>query len=375
MGPLFIINACKTFGCRNLGRAASPDYIWPDYRLGYPALHCRACGSYPPLFNDQEFQPWVSTCLSQYARDYGHFCPRCYQTNIIHYGHNPSGTQRIQCQHCKSVWTPKQQPLKSYALPETICTIPLIISFQGARADQKLYFLLSFDSVSGNVIHTSSNFTPHQAGPSLHYRWKGSAPAQPEHSDIIQRVSLRERQFLQRSQFDDIQYGAASLKRNANGSILRPVITAHGHFRVLKVLFPNVKTHVVAHDCFLRGAAITAWAELFRHHRASLWFIDEEIHDEACQAPWQLLGKTKQGWWQNQWQLWGQGNNRKMICPLTECVQEDGATLSMAASRRFTAWLQQQPEIQQSARFSAARVTTIISDLAATYNLLQRCAP
>ncbi|MDG0204190.1 methylenetetrahydrofolate reductase, partial [Salmonella enterica subsp. enterica] len=30
----------------------SPDYVWPDYRLGYPALHCRACGSYPPLFNE-----------------------------------------------------------------------------------------------------------------------------------------------------------------------------------------------------------------------------------------------------------------------------------------------------------------------------------
>ncbi|WP_312415429.1 cytoplasmic protein [Pseudescherichia sp.] len=372
MFSLFTINTCKTAGCRNLGLASSPDYIWPDYRLGYPALHCRACGSYSPLFNGNAFQRWVSVCLSRYAKEHGHFCPRCYQTAIIHYGHNPKGTQRIQCQHCKKVWTPKKQRLKSAPAPEAICTIPLIVPFQGARANQQLYFLLSFDSVSGNVIHTSSNFTPHQAGLSLHYRWQGTLCAQPEYKDIIQRVSLRERQFLQRSQFDEIQYGAASMKRNAHGAILRPVITAHGHFRVLRLLFPDVKTHLVAHECFLRGAAITAWAELFRYRLASLWFIDEEIDDEACPACWQLLGKINQGWWQNQWQIWGQENNRKMVCLLAGGAQDKGATLNLAASRRFTAWLQQQPAFQQSAQFSAARVTDIISVLASKYNSLLR---
>lgn len=52
---------------------------------------------------------------------------------------------------------------------------------------------------------------------------------------------MREAQFLRRSQFDEIQYGSAALKRNAKGVILRPVITAHGHFRVLNILFPTVK--------------------------------------------------------------------------------------------------------------------------------------
>lgn len=372
MSSLFTINTCKTAGCRNLGLASSPDYIWPDYRLGYPALHCRACGSYSPLFSGEEFQRWVSAALSQHAKEHGHFCPRCYQTTIIHYGHNPKGTQRIQCQHCKSVWTPKRQPLKSAPVPEVICTIPLIVPFQGARADQKLYFLLSFNSLRGNVIHTSSNFTPHHAGLSLHYRWQGVPSAQPEYKDIVQRVSLRENQFLQRSQFDEIQYGAASMKRNAHGTILRPVIAAHGHYRVLRLLFPDVKTHLVAHECFLRGAAITAWAELFRYRLASLWFIDEEIDDEVCPARWQLLGKINQGWWQNQWQIWGQENNRKMLCLLAGGDRSEGATLNLAASRRFTAWLQQQSAFQQSAQFSAARVTDTISVLASKYNSLLR---
>lgn len=43
----FTINCCKSFGCQNLGLASSADYSWPEYRLGYAALHCRVCGSYP----------------------------------------------------------------------------------------------------------------------------------------------------------------------------------------------------------------------------------------------------------------------------------------------------------------------------------------
>ncbi|MBZ3656164.1 hypothetical protein JS565_24810 [Salmonella enterica subsp. enterica serovar Senftenberg] len=64
----------------------------------------------------------------------------------------------------------------------------------------------------------------------MHYHWKGIAPPEGENGDIIHRISTKERQFLQRSQFDEIQYGPAALKRNAQGTILRPVITAHGHF-------------------------------------------------------------------------------------------------------------------------------------------------
>lgn len=179
MTSLFTINVCKTFGCRNLGCATSPDYRWPDYRLGYPALHCQACGSYPPLFNDGEFRDWLCADLTQHARMSGHFCPDCYQREVIRYGHNPGGSQRVQCQHCHKVWTPKRPQQGSTPSPEAICSIPLIAPFQGALAEQKLYLLLSFDAIRGNVIHVSSNFTTHSAGVSLHYRWKGMPPHRP----------------------------------------------------------------------------------------------------------------------------------------------------------------------------------------------------
>ncbi|EML9401124.1 cytoplasmic protein [Citrobacter freundii] len=370
MTSLFTINCCKSFGCKNLGLASSPDYSWPEYRLGYAALHCRACGSYPPLFNEEQFGGWLSAYLTDFAAQSGHFCPRCYQRETILYGHNPQGSQRVQYRSCKHVWTPKQQPLTTIVPPEQIATVPLIVPFQGACTDQKLYVLLSFDAIRGNILHISSNFTPHLVGDTLRYRWRNNVEPAVIHDDIVERVRQRETLFLRRSQFDEIQYGSAMLKRNANGAVLRPVITAHGHFRILSHLWPEVKTHIIAHECFLRGAAITAWAQQYRDHHASLWFIDEEINSDKCTLPWRLLGKTWQGWWQNQWQIWQQGDTRKMVCLLTEGQVEKGASITLAAGHHFLAWLQQQSEFRDSARYSAHSVFQTIRTLAEQYNTL-----
>ncbi|AUZ72080.1 MULTISPECIES: hypothetical protein [Citrobacter] len=370
MTSLFTINCCKSFGCKNLGLASSPDYSWPEYRLGYAALHCRACGSYPPLFNEEQFGGWLSAYLTDFAAQSGHFCPLCYQRETILYGHNPQGSQRVQCRSCKHVWTPKQQPLTTIVPPEQIATVPLIVPFQGACTDQKLYVLLSFDAIRGNILHISSNFTPHLVGDTLRYRWRNNVEPAVIHDDIVERVRQRETLFLRRSQFDEIQYGSAMLKRNANGAVLRPVITAHGHFRILSHLWPEVKTHIIAHECFLRGAAITAWAQQYRDHHASLWFIDEEINSDKCTLPWRLLGKTWQGWWRNQWQIWQQGDTRKMVCLLTEGQVEKGASITLAAGHHFLVWLQQQAEFRDSARYSAHSVFQTIRTLAEQYNTL-----
>lgn len=323
-----------------------------------------------PLFNEEQFGGWLSAYLTDFAAQSGHFCPRCYQRETILYGHNPQGSQRVQCRSCKHVWTPKQQPLTTIVPPEQIATVPLIVPFQGACTDQKLYVLLSFDAIRGNILHISSNFTPHLVGDTLRYRWRNNVEPTVIHYDIVERVRQRETLFLRRSQFDEIQYGSAMLKRNANGAVLRPVITAHGHFRILSHLWPEVKTHIIAHECFLRGAAITAWAQQYRDHHASLWFIDEEINSDKCTLPWRLLGKTWQGWWQNQWQIWQQGDTRKMVCLLTEGQVEKGASITLAAGHHFLAWLQQQAEFRDSARYSAHSVFQTIRTLADKYNAL-----
>ena len=81
--------------------------------------------------------------------------------------------------------------------------------FQGASGGQKLYVLISFDALRGNILHLSTNYTQHQAGESLHYRYRGNAEPELHESNIVQRVDMREAQFLRRSQFDEIQYGSA----------------------------------------------------------------------------------------------------------------------------------------------------------------------
>ncbi len=367
---LFTINTCKSFGCRNLGLpiSASEDYSWPDYRLGFPALHCRACGSYPPLFDEQQFNEWLSAHLSACASEYGYFCPECYHPKTICYGYNPGGAQRVQCRSCRKVWTPKRQEKRKTVPPDQIETIPLIAPFQGSSTEQKLYVLISFDAVCGNILHISTNFTQHDIGESLRYRWRGNSEPDLHHIDIVNRVDMREMQFLYRSQFDEIQYGSAALKRNARGAILRPVIAAHGHFRVLNLQFPKVKRHVISHECFLRGAVITVWADLFRQRQGELWFIEEEINDGESDIPWTFLRTTQHGWWQSQWQLWGQGRNRKMVCPLTGGDKRNAKTLSLTASRHFIHWLYKQTCFTCSAQLSAGRVTQILLSLAHDYN-------
>lgn len=113
--------------------------MWPDYRLGYPALHCRACGSYPPLFNEGNFAAGRLLISRNMPKSMVTFVPTAIKT-WIRYGRNPGGTQRLQCQYCKKVWTPKQLALNAAETPEQICSIPLLVPFQGANAFQQLYF-------------------------------------------------------------------------------------------------------------------------------------------------------------------------------------------------------------------------------------------
>ncbi|MFQ9623615.1 MAG: hypothetical protein ACLR17_21420 [Enterobacteriaceae bacterium] len=51
------------------------------------------------------------------------------------------------------------------------------------------------------------------------------------------------------------------------------------------------------------GAAITAWAQQYRDHHASLWFIDEEINSDSAHCPGDCRVNLA-GVVANQWQIW-----------------------------------------------------------------------
>jgi hypothetical protein len=119
--------------------------------------------------------------------------------------------------------------------------------------------VISADADSGKIIQITTNYCDWKAGDSLLYQGSKSFFFDTT-VERYRSYSGARNAFLKRSQFDEIQYGSAELKRNDRGSIVRPVITIHSHFQRLKRRFPGVTDHYLAHECVLRGGAITAWS-------------------------------------------------------------------------------------------------------------------
>lgn len=147
-----------------------------------------------PLFEAQQFNEWVTVYLSAYASESGHFVPyvmarKLFVMVIIRKEHSAFSAAPAK------VWTPKRQLPREVISPERIETVPLIVPFEGAEADQKLYVLLSFDAIRGNILHLSTNFTQHPVGETLRYLWRGNIEPDLDRSDIVKHVDMREMQF------------------------------------------------------------------------------------------------------------------------------------------------------------------------------------
>ncbi len=122
----------------------------------------------------REFRRWASAYIAQYTQEHGHFLSRLYQKHGFAMDVIPAGTQRLQCQYCKKVWTPKST-LNVAETPEQICSIPLLVPFQGANAFQQLYFysvLTLFAAMFFTFPAISRYFLPERFA----YHWKGIAP-------------------------------------------------------------------------------------------------------------------------------------------------------------------------------------------------------
>ena len=403
------LNVCKSWNCPNLGVADAPDYVWPVYRLGYPALGCGKCGSLPPLFNEAECNAWFQQLFAAQLGLTGQGCPRGCRGNMIRYGANRSGNARRQCSVCKKVFTPWQatpvatarisallaaldagthtgqtpsyrvlQQAATLCQPDVagpvarIATQCLMLPFQGERRDQRLYAIVSADADSGNILQVSTNYSPWSAGESLCYR-DGTPPvAGDPAAPLVERVRAQEALFLARRQFDDIRYGDARLKRNDSGVMVRPVIALHGHFQRLHRRFHNVTDHYLAHECVLRGAAITAWAADVQAGRTRLWFVVQE-GEAAAGGPFILRGSWRLGWWNNQWQLWENATARKMIAPLTGNASGcDPQQITLKACNAFTDWLANHPWSNVAARYSARVISQQLICLAGRYNQMMQ---
>lgn len=175
---------------------------------------------------------------------------------------------------------------------------------------------------------------------------------------------------MERSQFDEIQYGPAHLKRNDCGSIIRPVITLHGHFQSLKRYYPSVTDHYLAHECVLRGAAITAWADSIKAGSTHLWFIDESLNrTHSSEASYLFRGTTYIGWWKNIWQQWENEENLKMIGLLTgQRNIKDPRGISLSVCLKFEEWLKNHPLLKLTNKLSAGVISLQLHCLVFLYN-------
>lgn len=404
------LNVCKSWSCPNLGVANTSDYIYPVYRLGYAALECKKCGGLPPLFNEYEFNFWFSRSLINRTDTAEHRCPQCFTSDVILYGKTQIGHPRLQCRHCRKVFTPVKINSRNALLIDnllsrlscgqhygetsqyrilektaiwcsqrlhqlkdkvsTIATITHVLPFQGKAADQNLYVVISADTRSGRIVQITTNYCEWKAGDSLLYRALSTPELEPPFTTGVEKVKQQELQFMRRSQFDDIQYGSAGLKRNDKGCILRPVIALHGHFQQMKRSFPVVTEHYLSHECVLRGAAITAWSSEVGRGETHLWFVAEDSGEPTSSlSNFSHSGTWRIGWWENVWQRWSYGHSHKMIALLTGQREIVSATdISLSSCETFIRWLIAHPWSKDSRRLSARVISAHLVCLAFIFN-------
>ncbi len=402
------LNVCKSGKCANLGVADAPEYVWPVYRLGYPALGCGKCGSLPPLFNEAECNDWFAQLFAHHLGLTGQGCPRGCHARLIRYGSNRSGSARLQCTACgraftplrvsqaagtrretllsalaagehqgettayrvlqqAAVWCESQNPFAEQPVTRIASQI-MALPFQGMRRHQQLYVIISADADSGRVVQISTNYSPWPVGDSLRYQGDESLQPEPRDLPLVERVRAAEDRFLARSQFDEIRYGSAALKRNDSGTMVRPVIALHGHFQRLKRRFPAVTNHYLAHECVLRGAAITAWASDVKAGHTRLWFVVEE-GDSGCAGEWYPRGSWRLGWWNNHWQLWESATARKMVARLTgDPLAYQPQQISLRSCDAFIQWLEGHPWRLIAGQLTARVISQHLICLAWWYN-------
>lgn len=249
-----------------------------------------------------------------------------------------------------------------------IATRIAILPFQGASSLQRLYIIVSADADSGRILQVSTNYSPWPVGQSLRYQSNPTVEVDSDATPLVERLRAREAQFLARSQFDEIRYGSAALKRNDGGDMVRPVIALHGHFQRLKRRFTGVTDHYLAHECVLRGAAITAWAPDVRADKTRLWFVVEE-GQSTSDAVFRHRGTWRLGWWNNRWQRWENDTACKMLSLLTGEQQTcEPQRVTLRACDAFIDWLATHPWTPDAHRLSARVISEHLRCLAWLYH-------
>ncbi len=360
-------NCCKSYPCHNLGVVESDDYEMESNHLGYPAIHCKACGSYPPLVDDVGVATVIKEKLtSQFGRTLSGCC-HCQShffvsgENVIksnRYGHTKAGQQRLRCQGCGHVYTVKSikqidklmlllkhvseqtptteviaaldcAPKIYYQLlnrlahilrefsrgleQQVVCRDFLalhsesdVFKYAGHKA---LWCLATTEAHSGYCILYSHNLLLQETLAKPYQGENSSVLPVPKLPSILAALTERYQSTMRRPHFESLHYGQLATTRGAQ--YIAPSILAYAHFQLLGLITAKAQHfhYYIEHESAIRGAALMACSEQIFAAQAEVYFVYRHFTG-GQELP---ANGNNIGWWSDRWY----GTHYGAYCPIT----------------------------------------------------------
>lgn len=354
----YLINAnvCKNDRCDNFAISETEEYISPSHYLGFPALHCKRCGSNALLLNNDDINRILLPKIDFYLTNIINACPNCYSLKSISYGKTQQQSLRRQCKECLSVYndqyslTKQQlhqqkklillcrlffenkitdfhtiitklqisysyfyyllQQIEFIIVKNSLCLSNRILSQKIlnisthskvliARNHVYLWNILSVLSDSGYVLLNSLNYTEQTISSESHYnsQKKQTMQSEKELSDK-NKILLKYDHFFERKGFDLLIYNNIPFD-SGSYTLIEPVICAYVHFQALKQFYHSFKTnHYLEHEIVLRSAAMTSYSQSIKKDNCTIFYLHEL---QQTNTNIFSIEKYKVGWWGNYW--------------------------------------------------------------------------
>ncbi|MCE2570480.1 hypothetical protein [Motilimonas eburnea] len=335
--------------------------------LGYPAIHCKACGSYPPLVDDESVAKVIHEKIARHFSRSLTGCPQCQTLYFDHgkglvksnrYGHTKAGQQRLKCQQCSQVYTvkaikhadklllllehiAKQTPTTQvitaldcapkiyYQLLTRLSNLLREFSRQKEQAalqrdflalhtesavsqyagNKALWCIATTEAQSGYCLLYSHNLLLQETLAEAYLGGQSSVLPTPKLPSILAALTERYQSTMRRQHFESLHYGQLANIRGAQ--YIKPSILAYAHFQLLGLMTASSPHfhHYIEHESAIRGAALMACSEEIFAEQAEVYFVYRHFTG-GQELP---VNGNNIGWWSDRWY----GTHYGAYCPIT----------------------------------------------------------
>ncbi|MCE2596325.1 hypothetical protein K6Y31_16105 [Motilimonas cestriensis] len=364
-------NCCKSYPCHNLGIANSPEYQMESNHLGYPAIHCRACGSYPPLVDDatvavlleeklgiQFGQPLTGCTHCENVFFIAHAKAKQGENATKRYGHTSAGQQRLKCGYCQKVYSLKlikqvdklerllhliaenksttdiidqlacapkiyyqllaklADILRSYArlneqalLQSNFLALHTESGLLRFAGDKTLWCLATTEAQSGYCLLYNHNLLLNTPANTVYEGKASSILPEPKVPSILAALTARYQSTMRRPHFEALHYGLIAPLRGAD--YVKPSTLSYAHFQLLRMFCQPTKHfhHYIEHESAIRGAALMASSDEIKAEQAEVFFVYRHFTG-GKELP---SNGNNIGWWSDRWY----GTHYGAYCPIT----------------------------------------------------------